>query len=212
MALSKRARSYLASLERRAAVPTRDVEAAIVRAGYEPFPAWLAYHDAYAGYVEPLGRESAVLGLVHGASHWLAAGEAEVDLWDDGALVITCADVHPSFAYTLFSDGHFWSSGGAGECATYDVKVEQSGAFVEKTRDGRDWKRIVRPMVDNPSGLTRLREALGAARVDEASDVYNETWVARDAMWLEGADEKRALDLWAPGETHEALLRILEAR
>jgi hypothetical protein len=58
--ISARAEKFLETLERRPAVPTKGVEAIIRDQGAPCFPSWLEFHEQYAGYVDVIGRDSAV--------------------------------------------------------------------------------------------------------------------------------------------------------
>jgi hypothetical protein len=127
--LSERARRYLASLQRLAPVPTAEVERALRRQGLQCYPAWLDFHERYAGYVEPIGLEAAVLGIVHAQSRWMVPGAvATVDSYQSEAdYFVVCADVHPSYEYYLGDTGFFrspWAS-------TFEVKLERSAARVD---------------------------------------------------------------------------------
>jgi len=47
--LSKRAQNYLAQLQRDEPVPVAKVEQIIIAQGYPAYPAWLAFHEQFAG-------------------------------------------------------------------------------------------------------------------------------------------------------------------
>jgi hypothetical protein len=61
--LSERARRFLDQCERTTAVPTADAERILRAGGWPTAPAWLEFHDRYAGYVERIYRDAAVWGL-----------------------------------------------------------------------------------------------------------------------------------------------------
>jgi hypothetical protein len=97
--LSERARRYLASLRRIKAVPTPEVERALREQGLPCFSAWLDFHERYAGYVEPLGAEVAIWGIVHENSHWIKPGRAAVEKshGEEAEWLVACAEVHGSY-------------------------------------------------------------------------------------------------------------------
>lgn len=119
---SARAQNWLAKLERRRAPSVQKAREALLRAGAEPFDAWLSFHDRYAGYVEPIGQELAVWGLLHESPAWAKKDGVEVEhvpaehLW-----LVTCADVHPSYEYRLDQNGGLLE----GPARDFDVHVER---------------------------------------------------------------------------------------
>jgi hypothetical protein len=192
-------------------VPTEDVARAIQRAGYTPHPAWLDFHERYAGFEEPLGRERAICGIVHTDSYWLKPGEASADRDDDGHDSVVCAEVHPSFAYRLRDDCVFTSSGGGGPCETYDAKTEQSAIFHETKIDGRRWVYDFEFTRIPAGGLDALREAVDAELISEASDRFGAVFRARarDVIWLEGRGERRTLNLWTIEDAQARVKAVL---
>jgi hypothetical protein len=193
--LTPRAEKYLTTLRRHPAVPVERVAEALRRAGCAPNPIWLDFHERYAGYQEPLGNESAIFGIVHADSYWIPPGEACVEE-ENGRYSVMCAEVHGSFDYRLEDDGAFSSCGGGGPCASFDGKIEQNAVFVETRTDGRRWVRSFDFTRVPAGGLEPLRVALGAERVDEASDRFASVWRGRDVLWLEGVGAGGALCLW----------------
>ncbi|HEX9539784.1 MAG TPA: hypothetical protein VGA04_16630 [Streptosporangiaceae bacterium] len=106
--LSERARRFLDQCERTTAVPTADVERILREDGWPTAPAWLEFHDRYAGYVERIYRDAAVWGLVHEDSFWFGPRRAEVDQdEDEDGLFIYCAELHPAYGYRLDTTGRF---------------------------------------------------------------------------------------------------------
>jgi hypothetical protein len=198
MPLSTRAQAYLATLCRYPAVPVADVAEALRRAECVPYPSWLDFHERYAGYVDPLGQESAILGLVHRESYWLTPGEASVEQQDDGRYSVTCAEVHASFDYRLFEDGSFSSFGGGGPCESFDVKIEQSAVLAEAWGDGRKWLRYYDLTTLPEGGLRGFCTAVGAELVPEASDKFAEVWRGHDAIWLAERETGGSLILFTP--------------
>jgi hypothetical protein len=101
MDLSPAALDYLATLKRMPAVPVEQVADALKRAGCPAFQTWLDFHSRFAGYVEIIGREHAVWGIVHSNPGWpWIANQAEVEAQTDDWYVV-CADVHPHYDYKL---------------------------------------------------------------------------------------------------------------
>jgi hypothetical protein len=126
--LSERARHYLSTMTRIPAVPTEEIERVLKRQGDKCFPAWLEFHERYAGYIEPLGLESAVLGIVHTRSRWIRPGCAIVSRsYESNAFwFVTCADVHPSYVYSLGDSGFFRER----PASSFEVNLERSAARV----------------------------------------------------------------------------------
>jgi hypothetical protein len=206
--LSFRALGYLATLHRDPPVPVEQVARALERAGSPLRPSWLDFHERYAGYREPLGRETAVLGIVHAESYWLPPGEASIEIQGDGRASVSCAEVHGSFDYRLFDDGSFRSYGGGGPCASFEVKIEQNAAFVEARSDGRRWGWISELGRVDGGTLEALRTSMGAKRIAEASDRFATVWRAPDAIWLERGG---AVHLWAADEARGRIVAFLSS-
>jgi hypothetical protein len=210
MPLSSRALSYLETLRRRPAVAVEQVADAIRRAGCEPYPAWLDFHERYAGYEDPLGRETAILGIVHAESFWLEPGEASVDQDREGRWSVVCAEVHGTFDYRLHDDGHFTSFGGGGPTESFDIKIEQDAVFRETCRrDGRAWTVDMQNVTIPPNGLDELRAATGAELVPEASDKFSAIWRGLDVWWKEDRGGGARLVLWRPEEARERMAALL---
>ena len=205
MALTSRARSYLVTLERRPAVPLARVVEALARAGCPPLAPWLDFHERYAGIVDPLGRDEAVLGLVHAAPYWRRANEVDVDE-EGGERQILCAEVHGSYDYTLDESGAFRSYGGGGPCVSFDVKVEQDAVIWDAKRDGRAWMFAWKVTRVPPVGLGPLRELVKAEAVPEASDRFSTVWRGRDATWREAGE---VLMLVVAKEAWEGIARVV---
>jgi len=70
MTLSRRAQAYLATLHREEPLPVAAVEKLLVAQNVPAHPAWLSFHEQFAGYHEDLGSDDvAVYGLA-----WMAGG------------------------------------------------------------------------------------------------------------------------------------------
>ncbi|MEM7775484.1 MAG: hypothetical protein AAF732_07725 [Pseudomonadota bacterium] len=166
--LSSAADTYLASLDRITPVSTAHVERVLIDEGADPWPAWLAFHERYAGYVQPIALDRAVWGIVHVRSHWIMEGRCAVVDQGQATETVCCADVHPSYAYELDRQGLF--SGGPAD--SFDVYVEQLAAwwhFVGKSyRPRRLWS------VTDPAWTHIIRTQ--AERVDRASDSFHEVF------------------------------------
>ena len=128
--LSTRARRYLDTLERRAAVPTAEVETIIREAGFPCFIPWLAFHDRFAGYVEESASDWFIWGLAHRDPYWRDANAVDIDSKSDGQTwSIACADGHPSHNYRLDHAGVFVSG----------YSAESFGIHVERIALGWDF-------------------------------------------------------------------------
>ncbi len=166
MALTTRATTYLATLERTPTPSTAEVEAALRERSLPRFDSWLSFHERYAGYVEPLGRDKAVWGLIHGQGTWLkntpdVDREVKEERW-----YVRCADVHPSYNYTLDHSGEFL----AHPARTFDVKVERDALVHELGRQGRLARLYGAGPFDDPV-LALVAEAR-ERQVAEASDGF----------------------------------------
>jgi hypothetical protein len=162
--LSARAQRYLATLRREAPVSRSTVLEALKREGAEPFEPWLDFHARYAGYIEPLGLETAVWGLLVNTPRWLRPGVVQVEraLSAYASRFITCADVHPSFEYRLGDTGFFQMRA----ADSFDLKVERDAA---RQAFFSSVPRVVRQFeLNEPAFLERL--SLDTTVVPEASD------------------------------------------
>lgn len=164
--LSQTATQYLSTLERRPSISTREVQG-ILRERKYPQPApWIDFHDRYAGYVELLGKDWAVWGLAHDRPYWLGPREVEAEVERGEASeiwTVTCADVHPSYEYTLDQDGVFSSEG----AESFDIKVEQNAVRWSFARRG-----AVESVVD-PDELGALQHRLRDRLMEPASDKFS---------------------------------------
>jgi hypothetical protein len=108
MELTETAKKYLSGLERVPAVTASKVEEVLRSAGQPCFDPWLEFQDQFGGYVERIGADVAVWGVVHARARWLGPFEADVELEKDGrTYYVACADVHPSYNYRLDNNGEF---------------------------------------------------------------------------------------------------------
>jgi hypothetical protein len=143
--LSKRAQDFLASLRRDDPVPVEDVVKLLAAEGIGPVPAWIEFHQRYAGYWEDIGAgDFAIWGLAHKQvqADYSVPNSIYATKTSAGEPVsISCADVHPSWDYLLQADGVF--IGPPFSCQTFDVKVERNALMWEFTHAGpveRIWK------------------------------------------------------------------------
>jgi hypothetical protein len=177
--LSERARRFLDQCERTTAVPTGDVERILRESGWPVAPAWLEFHDRYAGYVERIYRDAAVWGLVHEDSFWFGPRRAEVDRdeddEDEGGLFIYCAELHPAYGYRLDTAGRFLAYGQ--EASSFDVHVERLAVWREFTADHEAHKIVDQERLHDSEYRAELLARLGERPIPEASD-SNFAWYA----------------------------------
>ena len=175
MQLSSRAAAYLESLERVESVPTAKVTERLKLEGIPSFSSWTEFHDKFAGYVENIGVERAIWGLMHFASEWQDPLDVSVDR-DGGEYLIGCADVHPSYDYWLRNNGEFSGIGGGGPCESFDKKVEQTALLWSATRVG-DWSLIVDFNDWSPERQQPILAGRDRGFIPEASDKYKKCWL-----------------------------------
>lgn len=190
--LSQRGQDFLASLERRPSVPTAQVEAILAAAGVVN-PAWLDFHQRYAGYVLDLGRDIAVLGLVFDAAEWFEPGEPRFfrvqhtgEIWG-----IACADAHPSYEYVLTVEGQF--QGGLAE--SFDVFVEQSACLWWFRSRGK--VRLCKiSTIQDDEFRARLLERPTLQPVPEASDQFTRVLMDDEYLVFDDPREDRLSEVW----------------
>lgn len=187
--LTERARQYLGTLERVTPVPAARVEQALREQGERCFPAWLEFQDRYAGYVQPLGFECAVFGIVHAQSWWIKPGWAAVSRsYESGAdWFVTCAESHPSFVYELGDTGLFK----APTASTFEIKLERDAVHVAFF--ARPGARRLYPAPSDAADVARL--AGKAALVVEASDEHYQAWVGDRFYGLQEASSGQWVEL-----------------
>lgn len=183
MSLSTRAIACLASMKRHTPVPVEEVVEALKRAECPGIEPWLDFQAWYGGYVEDLGEDEAIWGVMHREAYWLTPGEVEIDRESD-PWRIACAEAHPSYDFWLDSNGEFDSTGGAGHYERFDVRVERGAVFWEGTTQGRVW-RLDWDLLGVVSA-TELRARTGAELVPEASDRYSTCWRAEAVIIVSG--------------------------
>jgi hypothetical protein len=146
--------------------------------GFPCAPSWLEFHERYAGYVEVIGRDVAIWGLVHANPQWMAPRQVDVDGESDGKTwYITSADVHPSYVYRLDQNGEFLG----GPAQSFDIHVERVAAFVEFQK-----RQHCRPLSGEELRSSRVREMLAAKAAPsllvEASDAFFNCYVSRNYL------------------------------
>ncbi len=202
MPLTSRACSFLASLDRKEHASGERLADALRQKELPDCDAWIEFQERYAGYVEPLGHDWAVWGIVHQAAYWIDPWEVAV-LRKAEILEISCADAHPSYDYWLRSDGEFRGmTAGAGPCKSFDVKIEQT-ALVWAAKKEDCWTRLFDftqwPLVSK----SRLLEEVRHSPVPGASDKYTSTYssadiilfdqVTRPIVWVRCSAQTRVL-------------------
>jgi hypothetical protein len=185
--LSQRAQDFLASLRRDDPVPVEQVVKLLAEQGIDPIPAWIEFHERYAGYWEDIGSDDfAVWGLAHKQVQGVAStpNSVYVDKTTDGRPVtIMCADVHPSWDYLLTPKGEF--IGPPFRCETFDVKVERNALMWEFTHAGpveRIWDIDGVRVEDCRDKLVAEVEGF---LVPEASDKFARYYYSPDKLMLE---------------------------
>jgi hypothetical protein len=186
--ISARAREWLATLERRSAPSVAEVREALKRAGAPAFEPWLSFQERYAGYVEPIGREVSVWGLLHESPAWAPKNAVEVehtaaeDLW-----LVTCADVHPSYEYRLDQKGALL----AGPARSFDVHVERVALrawFCSRGQAPTLAFNVKKPkLVERISAETEL--------VREASDEHFEHYLGADILAIHEVARSRWVEV-----------------
>lgn len=186
--LSDRARSYLSTLKRLTPVSTAMVERALKEEGVPCYPAWLEFHERYAGYVEPLGLDQAILGLVHERSQWIAPKRvALLPSYEAAASrFIVCAEVHPSYVYKLGDNGCFRDP----TAASFEIKLERSAARVAFF--ARRGARAVREQADLPAMMDRLNDE--ASVVAEGSDETYQLLLGERCYALRNTETGQVID------------------
>ncbi|MFY0540408.1 hypothetical protein [Nannocystis pusilla] len=83
----------------------------------------MTFHERYAGYLERLGQDWAIWGLVHKNPTWLSPMQPDIDREsNEDTWYITCADAHPSYEYRLDNRGEVVGT----RAESFDIEVERS--------------------------------------------------------------------------------------
>ncbi|MBM4362444.1 MAG: hypothetical protein FJ104_07165 [Deltaproteobacteria bacterium] len=187
--LSQRARSYLATLRRDPAVPLARVERALLDRGLAPYPAWLEFHEQYAGYWEDLGGGSvAVWGLMHEQVTGVFVEPSQLYVTADklGPIYIACADTHPSFGYNITPEGKF--VGPPFPCASFGIKVERNALMWEFATSGAAQRAYDLDGVPIIEQREALLERLRPFHAPEASDRFANYYSSPDLLLLEALE------------------------
>ncbi len=187
--LSPRARRYLDTLERRAAVPTAEVESIIREAGFPCFAPWLAFHDRYAGYVEQSTSDWSIWGLAHRDPYWWDANTVHIKSESNGLKwSIACADGHPSCNYRLDHAGVFVSGYSA---ESFGIHVERIALGWEFKQGGkfRSWTTAE---LRDTAFREVFEECIKPHLVPEASDRFSRCY-RTDTYFVEQSSETGSL-------------------
>jgi hypothetical protein len=147
-------------------------------------PAWLDFHEGYAGYVEPLGGEAAVWGLAHRASHWYrpCAVSVATSLEPHAARFIARADVHGSYVYALGDTGFFR------ERAAESFDVSSSATRLAPSGSARTLRAA--------ECSARATPPAGRHRGAEASDRFFRVHVGAGVTAVQDVDRARVVKAW----------------
>ncbi|MCX2794703.1 hypothetical protein SAMN05660479_02242 [Microbulbifer thermotolerans] len=163
--LTDRAKKYLATLERVPSIPTREIERILSDNEYPCIPEWLEFHDRFSGYIEPLGLDRAVWGLAHNSPVWMDSFSVDVECDKiEGTFEVVCADVHPSYNYTIDDRGHFF--GLASE--SFEIYVERKAVGFLFSKAGSVRPIRVADIEDEVIGHILNKENL----ISEATDKF----------------------------------------
>jgi hypothetical protein len=188
--LTHTAQNYLASLRRIEPVPTSEVER-VIRTQGDPCPeVWLEFHDRYAGYVEPIGEDTAIWGLVHRDSYWIEPGRASIEEIEKGLWYVTCAEVHPSYGYYLDNNGVFAGN----QARSFDVKVERSALFSAFSAQGP--VRMLVNELNEPDVILALRKDTAGQLETSASDEFSRYYRSTKYLVRENANTGNIVVGW----------------
>jgi len=181
--LSTRALKWLSTLERRSAVPVAEVESLILDAGLPCFDVWLDFHERYAGFVEPIGLDQAVWGLIHAAPSWLSPMRPEFDREpDEDTWYIACADAHPSYDYSLDNRGEFVGA----PAESFDVIVERNALGWEFRQRGST-RALTGDELRGENFRQVFEKQIRPFLVPEASDKHSRYYLSPQYLLVENA-------------------------
>lgn len=187
--LSPRAARFLATLPRRPWLATERVEALLIADGCPAFPAWLHFHERYAGYEETFYLDGFVWGLAHREPYWW--NPERVNWERDGpGYDVWCADGHPTYSYQLDQDGVFAAHG---QHRTFDLYVERMAAFREFVKGSREVPREVLLGAEFRAEFdTRVRPFL----VPDLTDQFRRYYLSGTHLVIESAEDDRLSRAW----------------
>jgi hypothetical protein len=170
--MTDRLHRYLESLERRPHIFDRGQVANAISDFGIPVETWLLdFHDRYAGFVQPIGLDEAVLGILHENSKWLGPngidGDNDPDDW-----MLCCADAHPSHGYQFTSDKLF--IGGCG--SSFDTIMDRKALWHEFASTGQ-----IQYIVAHPNSIDEIAWRLieeTSATIDRSSDETEKLYTA----------------------------------
>jgi len=190
--LSERAENYLKTLDRLPGLPAAALEKALREQGKPCFEPWLAFQEQYAGYVEPLGQDTAIWGILHEHSQWIKPGRVIVDREPhEETWYVTCAEVHPSYEYQLDNRGEFLGE----PAASFDVKVERNALLADYFAQGGT-RPLPQSDLRNPSILERLLRETQNALVPEPSDQYLEYYRRNGTLLVKDLESNKIVAAW----------------
>jgi hypothetical protein len=190
--LSPRALRFLATLERRPAVPTAEVETLLTAAGCPCFTPWLVFHERYAGYVEQYYQDWFVWGLAHRDSYWWEPNQVNCE--QDGAgWSIWCADGHPTYTYELDQDGVFAAHGGS---RSFDLYVERVAAVRELISRAAGDHELSREELRGAAFRDLFQERIKPSFVPELSDEFRRWYVTDTHLVVDIADTGELYRAW----------------
>jgi len=177
ISLSQRALDYLNTLERVSRVSPERLKVLMLEQGIEPVDIWLAFQESYAGHVESLGYDGAVWGIAHESKRYFEYPkpyQIEHDYYEhEKARVVTCADVHATYDYTLTEDGRFLGR----PCDRFEIYIEQNALWREFI--DLHTKAEARHLFNDTSFDTHLDTE--TRKIPEASDSHH-TYVVNDTI------------------------------
>lgn len=135
--------------------------------------AFLEFHAALAGYVEPAGNDELVYGIVHPQSHWHGSLAPAADE-RRGTWFVAYADCHPSYEREMDERGLLYQEGGAVRATSFRVLVEQHAFIWDFWRSGPASREIVRAPADDVAEMVFAR--LEQFQVRDLCDRVSTIW------------------------------------
>ncbi len=186
--LTARAQRWIDGLNRIDPVPLERVQDALGQLDFPTPPAWLDFHEQYAGLIIPIGADGALLGLMHDRTMFFYPPKArglDVDHDRDDGYVIVCADAHPSCDFNLTENGTF-RGGPTADFTTYLEQLAVIDTFYQQSQS--------RPTVHMLPGLDKRSDlherVLSECTLDEAcSDSFREYWVGETLLGIRDLQE-----------------------
>jgi hypothetical protein len=172
------------------------------------FSAWVEFQEFFGGYVEVIGQDVAIWGVIHHDPQWLRPDSVEVEREGQSSWRIACADVHPSYDYWLDEQGQFLSLGGGGRYASFCVKVERDAVFWESSCTGRIWELDV-TLFESVGSIESLLAGLHDEVVAEASDKYATLHKSRDVILVARPDE---VTVWIATDARQRVVSSFQSR